>query len=370
MKATGKTVEALVTEVNQRLKAGRCGVTICLRPGRNKLYLRGIFPPKPGSTHITAHQQFFTLDLPASITGVKVAENQAKTLGAKLTEGKFHWEDYLVIKVEQKQKAVGTMLTSFETEHWSKTKQTDKSLTTWSTNYEAVYRQLDKATAITPEYLKQVILKTKPDTRQRLRYCLALSALARHAQLDTTFIKELKGKYGQDSTLPRDIPTDQQVIQVWESINPLWLKWCFGMLATYGLRPHELHRLDLSDLGNDKAPIRVSEDSKTGARLVFPLHQQWVETFGLREIHLPTRTSATANRDLGKKFCTAFKDYGIGFPPYHLRHAWAVRAIHVGLDSSVAARMMGHSLTVHNRSYQKWLSETDIERAYGRVIQQ
>ncbi len=371
MKATGKTVEALVTEANQRLRAGRTGVTILLRPGRNKLYLRGIFPPKPGSTHTMSHQQFFTLDLPANTTGVKVAESRAREIGAQLTQSKFKWEDHLSEEKAQAHETVGSWVEKFEAAYFSKRKRTPQTQTTWDGDYLLVFRTLPSDKSVTLGLLLDAVKGTQPDTRTRQRFCMALGALARFAGLDSVPLTELRGNYGSASTLPRELPTDEQVIETWQNLShaPAWVRWSYGMMAAYGIRPHELFSLDLEDFlgGSDK--VRVTGDTKTGQRVIFPLQQGWVTLFELRTIAPPASNGKT-NQTRGEKISEGFKSWGVPFPPYHLRHAWAVRAIHVGLDSSVAARMMGHSLTVHNRSYQKWLSETDIERAYGRVIQQ
>ena len=51
------------------------------------------------------------------------------------------------------------------------------------------------------------------------------------------------------------------------------------MLATYGLRPHELDDCEFIDL---KHRLKVPDDTKTGFRVVVPLHRDWVELFELR----------------------------------------------------------------------------------------
>ena len=49
--------------------------------------------------------------------------------------------------------------------------------------------------------------------------------------------------------------------------------------------------------------------------------------------------------------------------PYDLRHAWAVRTIHIGLPDTVAARMMGHSVAIHTRTYHHWITRRDQQQA-------
>ena len=51
-----------------------------------------------------------------------------------------------------------------------------------------------------------------------------------------------------------------------------------------------------------------------------------------------------------------------------VRHAWAVRTIHVGLPDTVAARMMGHSVTIHTRTYHHWITRRDQQQAVDAAL--
>ena len=144
------------------------------------------------------------------------------------------------------------------------------------------------------------------------------------------------------------------------------------MLAAYGLRPSEVFFLDperlLNGGENVNCPVRVLATSKTGERLAYPLHRHWVETFGLKDVKLPKVTTdldRTTLKKVGRYASEAFKKYGVGFRPYDLRHAWAVRAIHAGLSDSIAARTMRHSGAIHTSTYFHWMQERDLERGYA-----
>ena len=54
--------------------------------------------------------------------------------------------------------------------------------------------------------------------------------------------------------------------------------------------------------------------------------------------------------------------------PYDLRHAWAVRTIHIGLPDTVAARMMGHSVAIHTRTYHHWITRRDQQQAVDAAL--
>ena len=63
-----------------------------------------------------------------------------------------------------------------------------------------------------------------------------------------------------------------------------------------------------------------------------------------------------------------FRRYEVGFSPYDLRHAWAVRTIHLGLPDTVAARMMGHSVAIHTRTYHHWITHRDQQQAVNTAL--
>jgi integrase len=63
-----------------------------------------------------------------------------------------------------------------------------------------------------------------------------------------------------------------------------------------------------------------------------------------------------------------FRRYEVPFSPYDLRHAWAVRTILMGLPDTVSARMMGHSVAIHNRTYHRWITRRDQQQAVRAAL--
>jgi hypothetical protein len=61
----------------------------------------------------------------------------------------------------------------------------------------------------------------------------------------------------------------------------------------------------------------------------------------------------------------------IPFTPYDLRHAWAIRAHIMEVPIKAAADNLGHSVEIHTKIYQKWLSLENrkkvIKSAVNRV---
>ena len=44
------------------------------------------------------------------------------------------------------------------------------------------------------------------------------------------------------------------------------------------------------------------------------------------------------------------------------------RQIHIGLPDTVAARMMGHSVAIHTRTYHHWITRRDQQQAVDAAL--
>jgi len=51
-----------------------------------------------------------------------------------------------------------------------------------------------------------------------------------------------------------------------------------------------------------------------------------------------------------------------------LRHRWAVRTLEYGLDISLAAQQMRHSVQVHSDIYHHWITEDVHRRAFNALM--
>lgn len=103
-------------------------------------------------------------------------------------------------------------------DYFERPTQNFKSDTTWHKDYEAVFKHLNDDNLLTTESLKKVILGSKPDTRTRERYSLALGVLAKFANLhfDTSLYS---GKYSPKSRKPRSWTSDQKIAEWYEKIT-------------------------------------------------------------------------------------------------------------------------------------------------------
>lgn len=347
-------IKGAIAQSNGRLKRDGYRVAIVL-VREQYLYLQATLPPSPNSRNAKPHQQRISLRLSATPEAVKIAEKRARELGQQLQAGEFSWESWRST-VPAKEFCTADWIEKFEADYWNRRAKNPKSETTWAIDYAGPFRRLNPYEPLTTAAILDAVKSTNPDTRTRRRVCLAYNALARFANLPIN-LEPYKGNYGPNSVTPRIIPSDSEIVATWERIESEEWRWAFGMIAAYGLRPHEVFTCKF-----DRYPrLRVSA-GKTGARLVYPLLPEWPDLFGLKVRRCPN-CSGHRNADLGHRVSRAFQRMAIDFPPYSLRHAYAVRGIG-RISEAMMAKMQGHSVVVHCRIYQQWLTASDLDRAW------
>jgi integrase len=239
---------------------------------------------------------------------------------------------------------------------------------TWTSEYYKMLKRLPQNKCLTRDLLHQVVLDTEVHTRSRVRAVMVTGRLAAFANLKYD-PSPYRGKYRAGEINPRDIPNDDVICEWYDKLtNPGW-KWVYGMLATYGLRPHEVFRLDLDAIRNGDRVIQVLRPTKTGSRQVWAFHPEWVERFGILTPVLPpinldrpnTAICESAGRYFGRHF-------GLPFPLYNLRHAWSIRTFEYGLPIDLSSKQMGHSVEVHSTIYHRWINRSVHQRAYDAVL--
>jgi hypothetical protein len=261
------------------------------------------------------------------------------------------------------------------------------SRTTWTSAYLPYLRRLQQAagelglplTSAPPPWLLEQVLESYPSASRGRQQCgTSLAALASQLGIILPLDwSERAGGYGLHVAQFRQLPDDQEILRWNERIpNPGW-RLAYGLMATYGLRNHEIFFSDLSALGSrgDRV-IRVLPTSKTGEHQIWPFQPEWVDAFELPRLaelkgQLPpvsTDLRQTTLQQVGRRVAEQFRRYGLPLTPYDLRHAWAVRTIHLGLPDTVAARMMGHSVAIHTRTYHHWITRRDQQQAVDAAL--
>jgi integrase len=351
-------IQDRINQANGRLKSAKVGVTIQAKGDR--LYLVATLPPRPGSDRTRPHQQRIALGARANPAGVQFAEKEARKAGALRDCKQFTWEPYLSERYAPPV-TVAEWVERFKAHHRSSVSEV-----TWDKEYQEVFDCLPQNRPLTVEILQDAICQTTENSRTRKRFCTSLGVLAKFADLDYNF-KPLQGLYSSKRVDPRTLPHDQTIAECFHTIkNPAW-RWVYGMIATYGLRNHEVFFLDTDDLMKGSHLVTVLE-GKTGRRLVWPCYPEWVEEFNLRKPQLP-QVTGKKHTDFGHRVSKHFGEcLNLPFTAYDMRHRWAVRTLEFGLDISLAAQQMGHSVKVHSETYHHWITADVHQRAFEAMM--
>ena len=255
--------------------------------------------------------------------------------------------------------------------------------TTWKSSYKPyIKRMVSIYCENDNKELSNIFINTlktyKEGTRSRKQCGTSLNVFAEFMgyRLPSEWKSLAKG-YSLKKASFRNLPDDNLIVDIWKSIpNKSW-QYVFALMATYGLRNHEVFFCDVSSLRNsgDKI-IRILNTTKTGEHQAWPFHPKWVDLFGLNVLgENPTllpkinkNLKETTLQNIGKRITDQFNRYKLDIRPYDLRHAWAVRTILYDLPDTVAARMMGHSVSLHTQTYHHWITKRDQQKAVNNAL--
>jgi len=352
-----------------------------------KLNIRGSLPSKEDNNNYKI--QRISLGLKADISGLEEAKKKLQLINLQLELNQFDWINWIVNPNKKEIKndyEFTNKLNQFEEFFFKESKSeylSSTRKTTWRSSYKPyMKRVLNIYSESISEDLEKIFQKTlesyKEGSRSRKQCATSLSVLAKFLEIKLPEDWKLNSKgYGLNKAGFRDLPTDEVIEKIWAKIpNKSW-KFVFGLMATYGLRNHEVFFCDLNSLTSygDKI-IRVLPTTKTGEHQVWPFHPEWVEKFELAKLGKNPELLPNINNDLkittlqkiGKKITDQFKRYSLEIKPYDLRHAWAVRTIFYDLPDTVAARMMGHSVSLHTQTYHHWITKRDQQQAVNNAL--
>lgn len=345
-----------INQANGRLKAGNLGVSIQQIGG--KLYLQATLPPKPESTKVKAFQQRISLGLPANPAGVSLAEKEARKVGGLIACKEFSWEPYLV--KGKRAETVAEWVARFEAE----VRETVLPVT-WRTDYQNPFNKLPGDQPLTIALLTDTLAAIPDNSRLRKRCACTFARLAKFAGLEADFTP-VQGNYSASKVEPRNLPTDEVIADWFTRIHDPGWRWVYGMIATFGLRSHEVFYLDTSRLVAGGNCVEVLE-GKTGRHEAWSFYPEWVESFNLRTPIYPAVTGRQ-HIDFTNRTSKFFGRLQAGFTALDLRHCWAIRTLLYGLPYEVAARQMGHSVSVHEKTYHRWINTDHHQRVFDSLL--
>jgi hypothetical protein len=170
-----------IEEINARLKAAKIGVSVECRGDR--LSLRGTFPPKTRLGETKPKQRSIPLKIYANPAGLRRAKAEALKVGGQLAGNEFDWDQW-EDEPEADKETISNWVDRFESDYFNRRSRTPKSETTWRIDYAQPFNQLPFDALLTADVLRQSILETKPDTRNRQRRCMSLGMLAKFAGVE------------------------------------------------------------------------------------------------------------------------------------------------------------------------------------------
>lgn len=324
---------------------------------RGRLYLLGRLPHKDGSPGLK--QQRITLKLDDTPANQKIAAKQLVILERQLSSGTFEWSYWTGEDTKGTTwREAAALLYRKKVVHGR------TSENTWNVSYMGLLKQLPQHETVTTTAIEKALSRYE---RSQYSYKLIYYLMKDLAALTGVRFPEVGVPlYGKAKLL--EVPSDEEVI-AWVQGAKLPHRWFFGMMATYGLRPHEIEVSLLID--GDR--LQVPDETKTGFRTVIPLYPEWVDLFDLRNPQQrPASIRVEPRPDEASQWLyRAAKKQGISYRPYALRHAYAARLWRAGgseLDIFTAARLMGHSIEQHVQTYRAHIDPNRIAVAAEDAI--
>ncbi|ALF53849.1 hypothetical protein ACX27_14920 [Nostoc piscinale CENA21] len=280
------------------------------------------------------------------------------------------------------------MLEVFEKKYFLKRKKGRKSQDSFSQYRQFIIRAFQFKDNfdfyLSKEDIDKAIYSTEAGSSTRNRTVVSLKVFLACFKFEYEFESGLTAGYKPEK---RVLPNDGEIIDAWHKIqlegeschkrhkgNAESWGWIFAVIATYGLRPHEVLAIDYEkSFQPPHFPIYINEKitggTKTGSRLVYPLPYKWVEHFDIvkpktKYIDESRELFQTKIRTFADRFGERLKTKGINFRAYDLRHRYAIRGRELGLDSHELAKWMGHTLDEHTQTYQKYWTDNSHSIIY------
>lgn len=320
---------------------------------KGRLYLLAKVPRRDGQPGL--QQTRIALRLDDTPVNRRAAAKQLQTLERQLQRGEFEWSYWT-----DEPDGV-TWREAIARLYRAKVILGRTGESTWQVNYLGRLRQIPAGSLCTTESMEEALQRYD---RGSCSYKELFYLLRHVARLVAVPFPEVPVPTYREAR-PVAVPTDAEII-AWVEAAPEPSCWYWGMMACYGLRPHEIEGAELVD----RDYCQVADATKTGFRTVVPLPRDWVERFRLRDRRL--RPGLDRRPDAVSKWLSKeLRKLSLPWRPYALRHAYAARLWREGgsrLDLYTAARLMGHTPGQHSKVYRAHIQPHQIAEAAERAI--
>jgi len=320
---------------------------------KGRLYLLAKVPRRDGQPGL--QQTRIALRLDDTPVNRRAAAKQLQTLERQLQRGEFEW-GYWTDEPEGV-----TWREAIARLYRAKVVLGRTGESTWQVNYLGRLRQIPAGSLCTSESMAEALRRYD---RGSCSYKELFYLLRHIARLVAVPFPEVPVPTYREAQ-PVAVPTDAEIV-TWVEAAPEPSAWYWGMMACYGLRPHEIEGAELVD----RDYCQVQDATKTGFRTVVPLPRDWVERFRLRERRLRPGTGQRPDA-VSKWLSKELRKLSLPWRPYALRHAYAARLWREGgsrLDLYTAARLMGHTAAQHAKTYRAHIQPHLVAEAAERAL--
>ena len=380
-----------LTTTNQVLRNRGAKLTLYVVPGRGTIGVRGTWTDAAG----VRKQRKAGLGCPATPGGLIEAEQIATAMHQAISEGIDPTTVVLRAKhqpgqvIPEKAITVAETVAAFEKDYWQTRKRLPSTELTWE-RYQQVLKRLPSNGVLSLGLLQRTLLETtEPDSRSREMVCILFEKLLEQSGVEGR--KQLRKLRGNYKPAERELPTDEQLVQLIDVIRPTKWGWCLAAMATFGCRPGEVPSLQLHDDGTAKC-ISIKEKLQLpSTRTCFAYPKEWIDRWALHEVEIPTGPLEEARWIKPNQFDSAQNERWVAawrgarqariyketiaeifgadykFDVYDMRHRWAVRSIEANVNQSLCAESMGHSHDCHEKTYHRWKKDTDLRAAMAKL---
>lgn len=342
---------------------------------KGRLYLLGSFPKKNGEAGNS--QTRVTLQLDDTPAGRKAADKWLKKAERDLRKNKWNWSDW--IRTKTANQPTNTWMEAIRSLRRKKVELGRTSPSTWQVNYWGTLKLMPLDQVVSSESIAEQLAKYK---RNQYTYKKLFYLLKDIAQISKVVFPEVGLPTYTKRQAAIDVPSDDEIIE-WVLGAGDDYQWYYGMMAAYGLRPHECDTCRLIFNSNGLMLVQVDMETKTGLRTVIPQEKNWVDLFNLSNRPPARYTDRQTDRNDATSVWLNHRrlKQKIKWRPYALRHAYAGRLWRNGgneLSIFDAAQLMGHSCKEHVTTYRAWIDPNKIaisaldaiERNQSKILSQ
>lgn len=351
-----KDRDGRVDELNKRFKDDK--IPVRLNQRGQKLTLVATLPKKP-EDGVGKKQYEISTGISANYQGFISADVEARKLGQLIQTNGFTWDKYRASQTCEK--TIGEWVDSYKTQRLRE----GLSIASWKWFYWARYKKLPQNAALTASIIIAAVnCAESPWIKSEMIKQFEKLCIFAGLDIDLKHYKTKRVNSAKQKLKNRGkIPTEAEIIENYLKLKSNRWRWVYGMIAAFGMRPHEVFFCEWID----DTTLHII-DSKTGPRITYPVHPELVELWDLRNVVKPKLKHCKTFSAYGIQCNQRFYACDIDFSPYDLRHAAAIFMHLHDIPIKVASQMLGHTVEVHQKVYLSRLGTTEVKEVWERKL--